>query len=196
MLNRYFRVFGAIGIAGSLFWLALNTVLSPDWGPPGSGSYLGYETINRLWAPSFAAMLAGYLGFFARYPLPGRLGRATQYTIVGGLAAMIVGNVAEFWFFTDLPYGALNARSLAWILVLLGMLSLLIGGALLGALGLRQRLWPAGASWALVLALPLTLLLVFTGQSLMFIALPLVSLLTGGLALGVPTPQRLVESRG
>ncbi len=195
MLNRYSRLLGVIGLAGALFWLALGTVLSPDWGPPGSGNYLGYETINRLWAPSFAAMLAGYLGLFARYPLSGRLGRTARITIVGGLAAMIAGNVAEFWFFTDLPYGAINARSLAWILVLLGMLSLLIGGALLGWAGLRRRLWPPWASWALVLALPLTLILVFTGQSLMFIALPLASLLAGGLALGWPNTQLLVESR-
>lgn len=179
------RILGVIGLAGALFWLALNTVLSPDWGPPGSGNYLGYETINRLWSPAFAAMLAGYLGLFARYPPLGGLGRAAQIAIVGGLAAMIVGNVAEFWFFTDLSYGEWNARSLAWMLVLLGMLSLLIGGALLGLLGFRQRHWPAWASALLLLALPVTLGLVFTGQSLMFIAVPFVAALAAALALGL-----------
>src|SRR3972149_6715537 len=37
------RLLGLAGILGGLFWLSLNTVLSPDWGPPGSSNYLGSE---------------------------------------------------------------------------------------------------------------------------------------------------------
>lgn len=40
------QALGLLGILGSLGRLSLNTVLSPDWGPPGSPNYLGYETIN------------------------------------------------------------------------------------------------------------------------------------------------------
>ena len=176
------RVLGLIGIAGSVVWLALNTVLSPDWGPPGSGNYLGYETINRLWAPCFAAMLTGFAGLFARYPLAGRLGAVARALVVAGLLAMIAGNVAEFWFFTNQAYGELNARSFAWIGVLLGMLSLLIGCLLSGLAGWRGRIWPRGISLMFLLALPVTLLLMFAAQSIMFIMLPLIGVLAGGLA--------------
>ncbi|MCC7361676.1 MAG: hypothetical protein IT317_19485 [Anaerolineales bacterium] len=176
------RVLGVVGFVGAAAWLALNTVLSPEWGPPGSGNYLGYETINRLWGPCFAAMLAGYVGFFARRPLPGRLGRGARWFVFGGLTAMIFGNVAEFWFFTDLAHGEWNARSLAWMLVLVGMLSLLIGLALAAWAGARERVWPPWVSAAFALALPVTLALVFTGSAYMFIVLPLVSGLAGALA--------------
>ena len=183
------RFLGLLGLLGAVAWLAINTVLSPEWGPPGSSRYLGYETVNRLWGPCFAAMLAGFWACFARYPLPRRLGRAARGLVYGGLAAMVGGNVAEFWFFTDQRYGELNGRNLAWMLVLLGMLSLLIGLALAAWAAARGRVWPVWVSAALGLALPVTLGLVFTGQSYMFIVLPLVSGLAGALALG-PTIAR------
>jgi hypothetical protein len=156
-INRT-QTLGLLGLLGSLLWLGLNTVLSPDWGPPGSANYLGYETISRLWAPAFALMLCGYMALYQRYPLRNtRLGRVGYRLAIAGLALMIAGNIAEFWFFSELPYGSLNARSWAWISVLLGMLALLIGTALLGLAGWRGRALPG---WVLVL--PAFLLLFFT----------------------------------
>lgn len=134
---------GWLGGLGSLLWLGLNSVLSPDWGPPGSTSYLGYETINRLWAPCFALMLCGFVGLYQRYLLrTARLGRVGFRLAAAGLVVMIAGNVAEFWFFSELPYGTLNARAWAWISVLLGILALMIGATLLGLAGLREHTLP------------------------------------------------------
>jgi hypothetical protein len=149
---------GLLGILGSLLWLSLNTVLSPEWGPPGSRNYLGYETVSRLWAPAFALILCGCAGLYARYPLgQARAGRAGFRLAAAGLVLMIAGNIAEFWFFTRQPYDELNIRALAWISVLLGMLVLLVGSALLGVAGLRQRTLPGWAGAVLVLLLPLFL---------------------------------------
>jgi hypothetical protein len=156
-------VLGLLGILGSLLWLGLNTVFSPDWGPPGTSSYLDYETINRLWAPAFGLVLCGYVGLFGRYRLGQiRLGRVSFGLVVAGLGVMIAGNIAEFWFFTEQPYGALNARSFAWISVLLGWMVLLIGLALLAWAGLRLRRLPGWAAGLFILALPASVLLIFT----------------------------------
>jgi len=185
------RVLGVIGIVGSLLWLALGTVLAPDWGPPGSRNYLSYETINRLWGPCFAAMLAGYVGLFARYPLPGRLGWAARAGIVGGLVAMFAGNVGEFWFFTNQAYGEINPRNLSWMLVLLGILSLLIGCLLLGLAARRQHVWPEYASVLFMLALPATILLLLAQAiSLMFMSVIVGGVLAGGLALAPAAAAR------
>jgi hypothetical protein len=194
--SRRASLLGLFGLAGSLLWLSLTTVLSPDWGPPGSANYLGYETINRLWAPAFAGLLCGFVGLALRFGLTGtRPGRLGLRLAVIGLVVMILGNIAEFWFLTRLPYGELNLRALAWISVLLGMLSLLIGAALLGLAGRRQRLLPMWASPLLMLALPLFLVLVFAQLiNVAWLVLGALGLTAGALALW---PHRaLVAAQG
>jgi hypothetical protein len=176
-------VLGALGILGSLLWLSLNTFLSPDWGPPGSDRYLGYETVNRLWAPAFALILCGYLGLYASRPIgASRPGRVGFRLIVGGLAAMISGNIAEFWFFTDQPYGALNARSLSWIGVLLGWLGMLVGLALWALAGWRRGSLPRWGAGLFFVALPASLILIFTAVEWLGLPFVLVGVAAGALA--------------
>jgi hypothetical protein len=184
MNTRIIRLLGGLGILGSLFWLSLNTILAPDWGPPGSTRYLGYEAVNRLWALGFAGMLCGCIGLGARYPLAqSRLGRVAHRCAVGGLLVMIAGNITEFWLFSQQAYGELNVRNLAWIAVLLGRLAVLTGLCLLGITIWRQRFLPALIGVLLALALPITLLITF-GIALELMGLPLIlaMLLVSGLA--------------
>jgi hypothetical protein len=186
---------GLLGVLGSLLWLSLNTVLSPDWGPPGSRNYLGYETISRLWAPAFALMLCGYAALYARYPLSqARLGRAGFRLAAAGLVVMMAGNIAEFWFFTNEPYGELNIRALAWISVLLGMLALLGGTTLLGVAALRQHslLGWAGAIFAF---LPPIFLVAFLARSFQsaWLILAVLGFTAGGLA-AWPSPGRTART--
>jgi hypothetical protein len=189
------QLLGVLGLLGSLFWLSLSTFLSPDWGPPGSTNYLGYETLSRLWAPAFALMLCGYLGLYQRHALhASRLGRVGFRLAVSGLALMIAGNVAEFWLFTELPYGALNARSFAWIGVLLGMLALLSGAALLGLAALRSQSLPRWSGLLFVLALPATLLLILAAVELMSLPIVIISAVAGALA-AWPAMSRLTPRR-
>jgi hypothetical protein len=96
---------------------------------------------------------------------------------------MIAGNVAEFWFFTDLPYGALNARSWAWIAVLLGCLGLLASLALLGLAARRQHTLPVWASVLFGLCLPAWLALFFTLIEFNWVILFVVGVAASGLAL-------------
>jgi hypothetical protein len=177
------QVLGLLGVLGSLLWLSLNTVLSPDWGPPGSTNYLGYETVNRLWAPAFALMLCGFVGLYQRYPLRRtRLGRVGFRLAVTGLVLMLAGNIAEFWLFSAQPYGELNGRNLAWIVVLLGMLSVLIGAGLFGLAGLRHASLPRWASGLFLLALPAALIFIVSVVELMSVPLVGAGLLAGALA--------------
>jgi hypothetical protein len=182
-------IFGVLGVLGSLVWLSLNTVLSPDWGPPGSANYLGYQTVNRLWALAFALILCGYLGLVQRYPLRGvRGGRIGFGFIVTGLIMMMAGNIAEFWFLTELPFGQLNMRACAWIGVLLGMLGLLIGAAVLGLAGWRQHAMPASGGAGLALALPIFVFSFFTQRiTESWLVLGGLGLLAGVMAL-IPQP--------
>ena len=179
------QILGVLGVLGSLFWLGLNTLLSPDWGPPGSARYLGYEAVNRLWSLGFAGMLCGYAGLYQRYALRGsRPGRVGFRLAAIGLVLMMAGNVAEFWLFSEQAYGEINGRNLAWIGVLLGMLAALIGAGLMGAAGLRQRqqLLPRWSALLFLSALPATIILILTAVALMGLPLVIASVAAGALA--------------
>ena len=183
---------GLLGILGNLGWLSLNTIFSPDWGPPGSPNYLGYETINRLWAPAFALVLCGYVGVYRRYPLQrARAGRVGFRLVVGGLLLMMAGNIAEFWFLTEQGYGELNARAIAWMSVLLGWLVISIGLVMMGVAGLRQRALPHWAAWLFILALPAWLVLLFTRVEWMGLTFVATGVVAGALAAWPTTRPRV-----
>jgi hypothetical protein len=145
------RLLSLAGIAGGVYWLLLIGVFSPEWGPPGSARYLDYEAFNRAWPPALLLMLAGWVGFQRRFGLS----RTGLWLNVLGYALMVAGNVAEFWIFSDDPYGAgFNGRNAAWTMFLLGWLLHLIGALVWGIAALRRRALPAWAGWLLILLLP------------------------------------------
>ena len=183
MNTRGAQFLGLLGVLGSLFWLSLNTIFSPDFGFPGSADYLGYQTINRLWAPAFALILCGYLGLYQRNTLR-QLGRGGIGfgLIVTGLGVMIAGNVAEFWFFSDQPYAQINGRNLSWMGVLLGLLAVLIGLLILGIAIRRSGVLPRWSSLIFVLALPATVFMIVLNPSLMGLPFVAAAILAGALA--------------
>ncbi|MFJ5699140.1 hypothetical protein [Arthrobacter sp. NPDC093139] len=69
---------------------------------------------------------------------------------------MMAGNVAEFRFFSQLPYEPGNARMWAWLIFLLGFLSTLVGALVLGVRTRRHGFFPRWAAWMFLLALPAT----------------------------------------
>jgi cell division protein FtsW (lipid II flippase) len=155
------RLFGLCALLGGLAQLALQ-FLGGDWGQPGTLQYTLYESKNRLMAGVFVLLLLGFAGLRRAQGAPaGRLGGA-GFVLVGlGWAMMITGTVLEFWFFTHLPYGALNARSWSWITVLLGVLVMLIGAGLWGWAAWRTRSLPRWIAAALLALLPVELALAF-----------------------------------
>ena len=97
------RVLSVAGILGGALWIGL-AFIPPEWGPPGSQAYVGYELWNRLWTPALLGMFLGFLGFTIR-SRPAFSPRAVTGLVVltAGLALMVAGNIAEFWIFSDLP---------------------------------------------------------------------------------------------
>jgi len=101
---------------------------SSQWGPPGTEAYRIYEARNRLPPVSIMLMGIGLIGVYL--PLRaglGSLGRLAFASSLIGVVFMLAGNIAEFWFFTDQPYGQLNPRATAWSAFLFGALVLLVG---------------------------------------------------------------------
>jgi hypothetical protein len=155
------RLFGLAGLLGGLAQLALKFA-GDQWGMPGTMQYTLYELTNRFMAAALVLMGLGFVGLRRAQRAPaGGLGGAGFALACLGWAAMVTGTVLEFWVFTHLPYGEMNARSWSWISVLLGALIMLIGAALWGAAAWRAQALPRWLALALLALLPLELALAF-----------------------------------
>ncbi len=175
------RILAYLGFLGGLCWLGLF-LFPPDFGYPGSLAYTYYQWYNRLWTPVLLLMACGFLAFRQTYHHPETLVTRWAFrAIFLGFGLMMLGNTAEFWFFTTQPYDGLNARSFAWMTVLLGALIWLIAAFILGIAWLRSRSLPVWVSWLFLLALPLTIAGIFGG--FMFLPLAPLAWVMSGLAL-------------
>lgn len=174
------RTLGLLGIVGGLLGIALSFAFaSTGWGAPGTAAYRTYEMLNRLTGIALLLMAGGWLGL-ARI-MPKGVGRLAAWLVFAASTAMFIGNVAEFWLFTDQPYGELNARSWSWMAYLFGELAQIIGSTILGIEAWRKRLWPRWLALALMLVLPL-ILLTF-GQISAFFAPSILALIAGWILL-------------
>jgi hypothetical protein len=136
------RWLGLATLLGGLGCMA-TFLLPPRWGPPGTAAYVVYQNWNRLTGLALLVMGLGGLGLFLNLrPRLGRLARAGALTLLAGAGLTLLGSVAEFWVFKDVPYagsgGGVNARGLAWMTFLVGGLVLLLGGAVTGLAALRH----------------------------------------------------------
>ena len=162
-LNRALGLAGLLGGIGAL----LNNLSFPGWGNPGTLAYERYEAFNHRMELVLLLMTAGMLGFsLSQWPVFGRLGRAATVPVFLGLAAMLAGNVAEFWFFTEQPYGQANLRDAAWSLFVLGQLVQLLGSLALGLDAWRRRRLPRWIAILLLAWLPADIIAFFAGPLL------------------------------
>jgi hypothetical protein len=152
---------------GGLSWLLLHFLLSAEWGTPGTNAYQQYETFNRLWSLPLFLMMLGFLGVYSyQRKVPTHFNMIAILLLVFGFAAMLCGNIAEFWIFTALPYGEMNARTNAWFIFLVGLLLTLGGISMLGLAVIRGKTFPRWSGILLVLTLPVETLLFLTGSFL------------------------------
>jgi hypothetical protein len=172
---------GLLGIAGGAAWIAVASFM-PAWGPPGTAQYEKYEAAAQLWVFTFALMAIGFLGLTARYRFGATiLGKAGAAIVMIGFVAMMAGNVAEFRIFSGLPYDPDNARTAAWLAVLAGLFTVLIGVFMLGVEALLRGRLPQWAGVGLVSVLP-AVILAFAWEPLFPWPLGLAAVLAGGLA--------------
>lgn len=159
------RWLGLLGVFGGITAVPLIIAfMVTGFGEPGTAAYETYEQLNRLMAISLLLMSAAWLGAWLVWPAGfGRWAAAVAF--VGSLV-VVAGNAAEFWLFSDLPYGvAGNGRDLSWIAFSLGSLVMDIGATLLGIAVWRSRRWPRWSAVLLILALPLDVVSFFTVSS-------------------------------
>jgi hypothetical protein len=150
------RGLGWLSVAGGVAGVILSLGFAgTDWGEPGTAAYLTYETLNRLTSFALLLMACGWLG--ATLALPDGFGRAGAAVAFLAAVVMVIGNAAEFWLFTDLPYGdPTNARSLSWMAYMFGDLVQTIGSTMAGVHIRRAGMWSRAGAWALILALPIS----------------------------------------
>lgn len=174
------RWLGVAGIVGGLGWLFIQTVLSAEWGAPGTNTYQEYETFNRLWTLPLLLMMLGFIGVYSyQRKVPTPFNMIAILLLVTGFAAMLCGNIAEFWLFTNQPYGEMNARTYAWFIFLVGLLLMLAGVSMLGLAIIRGKTFPVWSGILLVLTLPVEILFFLAGSFLFPTAV--VSIVMGGL---------------
>jgi hypothetical protein len=137
-------------------------------------------------------MFLGFLGFL-RWQRPTlRPSAAALFAVLLlGLSLMVLGNVAEFWVFTDVPYSGgrgFNIRDAAWTTFLLGSLLAIIGSTAFGLLSLVKE---GPLRWlAIAFALEMPATVVFSAISFSFASIPL-----GVLSIVACVPQFLHKTR-
>lgn len=161
MIKTFRRFLPLAGILGGLLWIWLGLV-PPEFGFPGSTAYIGYELWNRLWTPALVGMALGFYGFFRNYPaLPKSAFKAGRAFLVGFIM-MILGNISEFWIFTNQPYAAgFNMRNLSWITFLLGLLVMIMAAAAFGLSIERNKSFPKWLPYTFIWTFALTLIFFF-----------------------------------
>jgi hypothetical protein len=175
-----------VGLAGAALSIVVTLVIGwAGWGQPGSDAYETYELLNRVAVLPMLLMVAVPVALLGRPHIRDeRRATIAAVALLAGLLAMAVGTSAEFWIFTDEPYGGAGSegRITSYILgTFLGGVVALIALALLGSWGLRRHTLPRWTSLTLV-GLPVALVVLpFTPLS-PYLAIPVgVALLVIGI---------------
>ncbi len=125
------RLGGVLAVGGfaATVWYFFGPLGSVGWGYPGTDAYRAYESANRLASVPLLIHLAGWT-------LLVRDRGSKRVAAIGAVGSlmMLVGNVGEFWIFSEASYASV-ARNLSWLTFLIGTLAAIVG---LIALAVRQ----------------------------------------------------------
>ena len=157
----------ALGLTAAALALVDILRVGDTFGYPGSLLYDRYEAFNRRMAVLLAAQLGGLAAFARAYlgGLPRTIRASLGLLGVAGLL-MIAGTAAEFWLFSDLPYGSSNARSFAFGLFVAGLLVAGFTFLVLGVQLLRYERGSVPLAHLFIILLPLAIAFVVGGRSL------------------------------
>ena len=139
-------------IGGALGTLLIVAFSITGWGALGTAAYQTYELLNRLMATALLLMAAGWLGSWQA--LAG-YGRWAALAALLGTLVFALGTAAEFWLYSDLPYGVPNMRQTAFTVGSMAALVQDIGAMTAGICVWQTGVWPRWAALVLLLALPL-----------------------------------------
>jgi hypothetical protein len=133
MSQSLVRWSGLAAMVGSVLW-----VLWAGGQLQGFGGPSAYLFFNRLLPFVLLPVVLGFIGLHAAQRKSyGRLGVVGFVTVLVGFTLIIAGSGAEFWVFSDQPYGLPNGRNASWNLFLLGHPVLAVGTLLFGIATVR-----------------------------------------------------------
>lgn len=184
------RILGLMGILGGLIGVVLVAFFATnDFGYPGTAAYRTYETLNRLIALPLLLMACGWLGL--ALCLPSGAGRKGAWLAFVASILMAAGTAAEFWLFSDQPYGVwTNGRMASFKAFFIASLILYICATLVGVYLWRAESGPRPAAAILMGAIPLYIAVVFTINS-NFLIPALLALVVGWVLLSSPMRNRV-----
>lgn len=159
------RFLGLLGMIGGLAGLALVAVFAmTDFGMPGTAAYRTYEMLNRLIALPLLLMACGWLGLALMLPFGyGRKGAWLAFVLA---VAMAIGTAAEFWLFSDQPYGVwTNGRMISFMTFFIPSLFFYLCATLVGVYQWRSGKGSRAVVIVLIAAIPLYIISVFTLNS-------------------------------
>ncbi len=154
--SNWIRWSGLVGILGGVLWaLWYVGAYFVGWGVPSSPEYDTYETYNRLMPIVLLLLMVGLAGAHAlQRGVYGWLGKAGFALASMGLVVMIIGNVAEFWAFTEEAYRSGSLRDGAWMAFGLGLFAFYVGSVLFGIATLRAGMLPRLGAFLLLIWFP------------------------------------------
>lgn len=174
--SRYYAITSTIAATGGLIAIL---AIGDTFGPPGTQAYTSYETFNRIMALLLVAQSLGLMSFVLANRK--RISPAVYVFAWAGILAwwgMGAGTAAEFLLFSDLAYGADNARDTAFAFVSTSSFFLLLAVTALGISLLWRRKAPRWFAFGLV-AYPIIDVGLTTGDFSPFLAPSAIALFIG-----------------
>lgn len=184
------RILGLMGILGGLIGFILVAFFATnEFNYPGTAAYRTYETLNRLIALPLLLMACGWLGLALCLP-PG-MGQKGGWLAFIAAILMAAGTAAEFWLFSDQPYGVwTNGRMVSFMAFSIASLILYICATVIGVYLWRAESGPRPAAAILMGAIPLYIVVIFTLNSI-FLIPALLALVVGWVLLRSPVRNQV-----
>ena len=178
------RLAGVGLAAGSIALLAI-VIVGETFGLPGSARYRTYESLNRAMGFLLAFEALSLVASYSWRPAGSRGAMKAVWIItLAAWLGLAIGTAAEFWLYSDLPYGESNMRSVAFSVFSISDLVVGLGLLTLGIMILRQKNQSQLLALPLIVYLPLSILTFVVGGSI-FLAPTLVSMVLAVLVLSL-----------
>ncbi|MAU00753.1 MAG: hypothetical protein CL608_26710 [Anaerolineaceae bacterium] len=165
--KKHIQILNIAGLLSGLVAVVSIIIVGDTYGVPGTSAYQTYESFNRIMAVLILLESCAIAAFYMqRQHLMGTVEKILLSATFVAWLGMAVGTAAEFWLFSDQPYGANNMRSFAFSTFSVSSLIVGLSLLILGLRYIRNSQFPRYYVVFFLLYLPLDIVLFFSGQSI------------------------------